>query len=145
MWWCTKNNTCPPARLYKWKITALTNFRITSFNLVMKPNKSGVQLPVITKARAKGKRFYSGAVGPGTMADFHLKDHLLFLPRKKSNRPQQGLDKSQCPQFLLHFRAQSFGARRWLLSSLSPHPGGLACSQLLSMSGSLLKPWAMWP
>ena len=52
---------------------------------------------------------------------------------------QQGQDKEQCLEFLLHFKVQSFGACRWLLSSFSPHQGGLACSQLLSISRSLLE------
>ena len=49
--------------------------------------------------------------------------------------------KSQCSEFLLYFKVQSFGAHGWL-SSFSPHPGNLTCSQLLSISGSLLE--AMW-
>ena len=42
----------------------------------------------------------------------------------------QGQDKNQSPDFLLHIKVQCFGTHRWLLSSLSPHPGCLACSQL---------------
>ena len=54
--------------------------------------------------------------------------------------PRQGQGKSQCPEFLLHFKVQSFGAHRQLLSSLSHYPGSLACSWLLSISGPLLEP-----
>ena len=57
------------------------------------------------------------------MVDSHLKDHLLFLPWKKSNHPQQGQDRSQRPGFLLHFKVQFFGTSRQLLSGLTPHPG----------------------
>ena len=38
--------------------------------------------------------------------------------------PQQGQDKSQYPEFLLHIKVQFLGAHRWLPSGLSPHPGG---------------------
>ena len=54
----------------------------------------------------------------------------------QSSPPQQNQDRRQCPEFLLHFKVQSFEARRWWLSG---HPGGLACSWLLSTSGSLLE------
>ena len=49
-------------------------------------------------------------------------------------------DKSQCSEFRLHFNEQSFGVCRQLLSSPSPHPGSLACCQLLSISDPLLEP-----
>ena len=50
--------------------------------------------------------------------------------------PWQHQDQSQCSEFLLHFKGQSFGAHRQLLSGLSPHPGSLDCTWLLSISGS---------
>ena len=75
-----------------------------------------VQLPVTTKAK------------------------LFFLPWKKSSHPQEGQDESQHPEFLLYFKVQSFRAHRRLLSGVSPHPGSLACSRLLSTLGSLLEP-----
>ena len=53
--------------------------------------------------------------------------------------PQQDQDKSHGQEFLLQFKVQFFGACRELLSSLSPHPGSLACPQLLLISG-LLEP-----
>ena len=60
--------------------------------------------------------------------------YLLFLSWK--NHPQQ----CQYPRFLLHGKVQSFAACRHLLSSFSPYPGSLACSPLLSPSGSILDP-----
>ena len=49
-------------------------------------------------------------------------------------------EASQC-QFLFHIKAQSFGARRWLLSRLSPHAGSLALfPSVLLCPGSLLEP-----
>lgn len=71
------------------------------------------------------------------MADFCLKDHLTFLPCKKSKWLQQDQGKSQCPEFLLQFKVQCFGACR-RLSSHGPHPGCVA--SLLFISGSLLEP-----
>ena len=62
-------------------------------------------------------------------------------PWEESNCPPRDQNKSQCSEFLLYFKVQSFGAHGWL-SSFSPHPGNLTCSQLLSISGSLLE--AMW-
>ena len=59
------------------------------------------------------------------LADSRLNDHLFFLPWKKSSHTQQAQDKSQCPELLLYFKEESFGAHRQLLSVLSPHPGSL--------------------
>ena len=54
-------------------------------------------------------------------------------PWRKSNRPQQGQDKDQCPEFWLQFKVR---VHRRLLSS---HPCSLTCSRLLSLSDSLLE------
>lgn len=51
---------------------------------------------------------------------------------------QQGQENSQCSEFLFNSKVQSFGAHKWLLSSLTGHPVILACSQLLFISDSLL-------
>ena len=60
---------------------------------------------------------------------------------------QQGQIKSQCPEFLLHFKLLSLGACKRLLGS---HPCSLPCSQLPFIPGFLLElvygtmwPWAM--
>ena len=53
--------------------------------------------------------------------------------------PQQGQKNSQFSEFLFHSKAQSFGAHKWLLSSLTSHPVILACSQLLFISYSPLE------
>ena len=89
------------------------------------------------------------------MADSRLKAHLLFLPWKStsvlSNTKTTASVQSSCSlslsktktkarvQFLVHVKVQCFGTCRGLLSSLSPHSGSLACSQVLSISGSLLE------
>ena len=65
------------------------------------------------------------------------KAHLLCKTHTQSNHPQQDQNKSQCPEFLLHLKVPSFGVCRQLLSG---HPGSLACSQLLPISGSVLEP-----
>ena len=63
--------------------------------------------------------------------------------------PQQVQDKNQSPEFLLHIKFQSFGAHRWQLNSLGPHPGCLAhshCNPFQAPSWSLCVeltwPWA---
>ena len=63
-----------------------------------------------------------------------------FCHGKHYQCPQEGQDKSRCPEFLLHFKVQFFGAFRQLLSSLTPRPGILTCSLLLFISGSLMEP-----
>ena len=83
------------------------------------------------------KRFNSVVAWPGRMADFCCKVHFLFLPWKKSSCPQQGQDKCQCPEFLLHFKVESFGARRQLLSGFRPIQ---VASWLLPVLASLLDP-----
>ena len=59
-------------------------------------------------------------------------------PWRKSNRPQQGQDKDQCPEFWLQFKVR---VHRRLLSS---HPCSLTCSRLLSLSDSLLESVCCW-
>ena len=84
-----------------------------------KPNKWG-------RCRYKRQEVLSRCCVVWIMADSHLKAHLLFLAWKKSDHPQQGQVKSPFPEFLLHFKVQSFATYRELLTSLSPHPCGLA-------------------
>ena len=74
------------------------------------------------------------------MGDSLPKAYLFFLPWKRSNGPHDNQDISQCPESLLQLKVQSFGAYRQLLNGHSPHPGSLACSQQLVISGSLLGP-----
>ena len=64
----------------------------------------------------------------------------IFFCLGKSPTVLSKAKKSQCRELLLNFKVQSFGTYRQLLSGLSLHPGSLACSQLLSISGSLLEP-----
>ena len=83
----------------------------------------------------KGKRFYSDATQSGRMADSPAQSS--SLPQNpKSNHPHQDQNKSQCPEFLLHFNILGFGASIWLLSSL---PRSLARSLMLPVSDCLLE------
>ena len=63
---------------------------------------------------------------------------------KVQPRPQQGQNKTQGPEFLLHIKAPSFGVHRWLLSSLSPHPGSLVCSRRSCVAASNTAAKATW-
>ena len=88
--------------------------------------KTGVRLPITTKAK---------------LIMLVKKQEVLFRCcviwedgrlLSQSPSPQHDQDKSQCPEFLLQFKVQSFEARRWL------HPSKVTCSWLLLLiSGSL--------
>ena len=71
---------------------------------------------------------------------FPSQNHLLLLVWKKVQPCSARLSRSQRSEIVLYFKVQFFGACRQLLRGLSPCPGSLACSWLLSISGSLLGP-----
>ena len=99
------------------------------------------QLPVATKAALARQMLLQKERG-FIQVLLHWENGGLL---SQSPSPQKDPDKIQCPELLLQFKVQSFGAHRQLLSGHSPYSGSLTYSWLLFILGSLLlrprNPW----